>query len=132
MPDRAKSTPSTPPPQPPAPEVESERMIRHTWLAAFDEPVGLAQLEQVGAAIVHHAREAGLWGLDVPRSMAGIGADLDSLAACLEEVADTPAASTVTREDLAVCVAARSWAGELRAIVAGIRAGLGEGEGAVE
>ncbi len=66
------------------------------------------------------------------RSLQGIGADLDSLAACLEEVADTPTDSTVSRDELVLCVAARSWAVDLRAIVAGIRTGLGAAAGEME
>ncbi len=127
MSDRAQSIPPTPPPEAPvpsAPEVESERMIRHTWLAAFDEPKVFALLEEIGAGIVHHAREAGLWGLDVPRSMAGIVADLESLALCLAEVADTPTASSVTADDLALCADARRWAGTVAGMVAEIRLAL--------
>ncbi len=82
---------------------ESEWMIRQTWLVAFDEPAAFSRFEEAGAGIVHHAREAGLWGLDVPRSLDGIGADLDSLASCLEEVAEMPADSSVTRDELAPC-----------------------------
>ncbi len=71
MSDRAKSSPPTPPPEPPAPEVESERMIRRTWLVAFDEPQAFAAFEAIGAGIVHHAREAGLWGLDLSGASKG-------------------------------------------------------------
>ncbi len=66
------------------------------------------------------------------RSLAGIGADLESLAACLEEVAETSADSTVSHEELALCVMARAWAGELQVIVTGIRTALDEDDSGAE
>ncbi len=71
-----------------------------------------------------------MWGTDpVRQPLAAVADDLDSLAACLMEVAEAPAHATVSPEDLVLAVSARRWAVTISRIVTGIRAGLDlEGE----
>jgi hypothetical protein len=119
--------------RPPEVPLESDRMLRHTWLHGFDDPEPFAALDGLGAVIADYAREARAWSTDGVREPLGaIAADLDSLAACLVEVAEVPSDSRVSRGDLALCVAARKWAVDLGAVAAGIRAGLSADDGGAE
>lgn len=112
--------------EPPVPE--SERMLRHTWTAYFSDRETLAGFERMGAALADYAREAGLWGADFVRTpLAAIADDLESLAACLEEVASAPTQTTVKPEELFLTVGAKGWAVTISGVVTGIRAGLDAG-----
>lgn len=121
MSDRQKST--APPPSPP--QSESDRMLRHTWAWEFDEPEVPELLIALGDKILEYAREGHLWGKPdtwiVPGGLTAIAADLDSLAGCLRELTETPLETDVTREELALCRQAETWAGQVREIVSEIR-----------
>lgn len=128
MPDREKSIL----PSPPAPESESDRMPRHTWAWEFDEPEVPALLEWLADKILMYAREGHLWGKPdtriVPGSLTAIAADLDSLAGCFHELTETPLEADVTREELALCRRAETWAGQVRAIMTEIGGAIGAPE----
>jgi hypothetical protein len=113
------------------PPPESDRMLRHTWIWQFEESDRISDfLDALGDLVLEYAREGHAWGGSdewkiIPGSLNAIAEDLESLAACLEEVANEPAESSVTREDLVLCRKAETWREAVRGIVLEIRRGIG-------
>jgi hypothetical protein len=116
-------------PQPSPPPLESERVLRHTWTRGFDEPEHVELLAQLGAVLADYARESNSWreGHDrgiVPDALAAIADDLDSLAGCLDEVAEDRAEA----EDVHLCRKADTWVARVRGLVSEVRRAIGEEE----